>query len=351
MSQNSEINKLLTEFFELERNNPIDKITKVTEEWVENYNKHMNFFVEHLSTMKNNPNVNAVPFKLKMLNLSNSEFEQMYRMKRTTVQQLQNELNYSQNNIFDMNLLICLWVLGSIKSFAEISKLLEMSLKGVNEICTYLYESILNLSQKYIRWPQDPELLEIEEGFLDEFKFPGVVGVIGNIHTAFNNDKLNPNSEKYYNENTKNYTIVLQAVCDNKHLFRNVHIGYPGSYSTENIFKSSKIYKTLTDSNNIIAKTKKHLLGGTAFPYLSTLLTPYVSGKNNSLTDREFKFNLLHGSVMTSFEKTFRMVENRFPRIKNLDSSSPKFVTLIVSTICALHNFCNAKNDVFNCDT
>lgn len=354
MSEDSQINILLTEFFELERNTPINKIANVTQEWVENCNKHMKVLIEHLPTTKNDPNENEVPFKLNMLKLNNFDFEQMYRMKRTTMQQLQKELNcFSENNILDVNVLICLWMLGSTKSFMEISDRLQESFEDVKEICTNVCERILNLSTKYVCWPQDLELLEIEDGFLSDFKFPGVVGVIGNIHIAFNSDKLDPNSEKYYNENTKNHTIVLQAVCDNKHLFRNLLVGHPGSYSTEAIFKSSEVYKTLTDSNNIIVKTKKHLLGGAAHPYLSTLLTPYASVKNKNLTDRQFKFNLLHGSVLTTIEKTFKMVENRFPRIKNVDTSCPKFATLIVSTICALHNFCNAKKDISfsNCDT
>lgn len=350
MTNKSSIDEILSQFFGDEINNsPAPCVIDTGEEWIDNSQKSLQDFLHDISPDDNNltslstaKHIQSSPL-FNPQSLRDSEFEQLFRMKRTTFADLQKELAIPAKK--ESNLLLSLWILGNTKSFSEIASLLRIKQESVYDICEKCFTQIVDLSANYVTWPSDTEVLALEKGFQCEFKFPGVVGVVASLHIAVYVTEDDPEGATYFNKGAKHHTIVLQAVCDNNMLFRDIFAGYPGSNSIKTILEASPVYKKLKDENSFITKSKKHLLGGTEHPQLPTLLTPYSIPKYRKPTERELKFNALHGSVMCIVEKTFRMVENRFQRMKSLDTASPKFATLAAGAICTLHNFCRLRND------
>ncbi|GJQ74420.1 hypothetical protein Trydic_g21290 [Trypoxylus dichotomus] len=273
--------------------------------------------------------------------IEDTDFQITFRMTRKTFIALQAEIDEIEgidNELTDTNLLCCIWILGNTVSFREASLIFNVDDDFEDVLMQYL-KKILTLGEMYLAWPTDEEAVQIEERFLSKYKFPGVVGVIGSLHIS-----ISPNRKHalYYNNEMNKHTIVLQVVCDSNLVLRDVCAGCPGGKDIQTILKSSPLYKRLTDEDSYLVKNDKHLLGGTEHPQMKTLLTPYAG---NELTDKQTKFNILHNSVMYTVEKTFCMIENRFPRLTCMDNLSPHLATFLVSAACILHNFTRIHGD------
>lgn len=277
-------------------------------------------------------------------NLSDKDFQEVFRMSKTTVVDLQAEMDFLENtnqDRIDSNLLATLWYLGNTKSFEDAQAIfgydnLQTNIEG------YLLK-ILKLGCTYIALPKGAETVIIQNSFNNDYKLSGVVGVIGSLLVEVAADK----DSSFFNEFTEKHTIVLQVVCDNNLLLRDVCVGCPGGQSIKEIFRSSRFCLELLNENSFLAKEKQIFLAGTEHPKLLNLLTPY-KGPLEDLTESEQKFNLLHNSAMNVVQQTFMCLDNRFPRLTGVDELNHELATVVVSAICILHNFTRVRND--NCE-
>lgn len=280
-------------------------------------------------------------------NLSEQSFQSSFRMCCETFVELQAEIDLLED-ISDpetnVNLLICLWVLGNTNDLEDVAGIFDVTGDVYETVEEYLGK-IIKLSGTYIQWPTVSEAEEIEKMFLLKYSFPGIFGVLGSLHVVVNVNNAS-NKDVYFNIQAQKHTVVLQVVCDSNLLIRDASAGLPGGSSIESIFKLSNLHKKLTDENSYIVKKRKHLLGGTEHPHLPTLLTPYKIQAN--MIEKHVKYNNLHASVMHIVEETFRFMENRFPRLTSMDVFPPTFASLVINAACVLHNFTRIRND--NCD-
>lgn len=277
--------------------------------------------------------------------LNDDEFQNIFRMSKTTVIDLQAEIDHLENVYEDRVenlLLVCLWILGNTKPFDEAEQLFNV--KDVENKVHEYFAKILKLASTYIVWPEEDELKLIEKGFLKQYAFPKLVGVIGSLHI-----EINPEGEKdkadYFNNIMHKHTIVLQVVCDNNLLLRDVSVGCPGGKSIKDILESSPLHNLLTDPSSSLLKNDFLLLGGTEHPQLNNLVTPFKFLNVENLNQRHLKYNILHNSVMDVVEKTFKCLETRFPRLTSVDRLNSKMASLIANCICILHNFTRVRND------
>ncbi|KAF2900996.1 hypothetical protein ILUMI_05190 [Ignelater luminosus] len=275
--------------------------------------------------------------------LTDEEFQDIFRMNKKTVIDLQAEIDYSENVYEDRTdpvLLTCLWYLGNTKPLEEAEELFNM--KDIETAIQQYLLKILQLGSVYILWPALDEMKLIENGFAKEYKFPGVVGVIGSLHIETNASEQS-DAELYYNEVMEKHSIILQVVCDSNCILRDVCVGCPGGKSIKEIFETSPLYAYVVGEDSVLSKNEFHLLGGTELPQLDSLLTPYKFISEERITEQQYQYNLLHESVMNVVEKTFRCLENRFPRLTTIEK--PEFASLITSCVCVLHNFTLVHND------
>lgn len=277
--------------------------------------------------------------------LDGEQYQTTFRMTKTSVIALQAELQClyrddqdSANLQIDNHLLATLWFLGSTEPTSAASTLFSFN-ESVTQIIESTLQRLLTLGEVYIPWPTDDEANEIEKSFETKHGYQGIIGVLGSLYISINDSNI---AQEYYNEQTGENMIVLQAVCDYNMLFRDVCVGCPGSYSVADILVRSPLYSKLTDNDSLLAKNKKHLFGGTQHPELKTLRTPY---KGKQLTKKQREFNRLHSSVICIVEDAFKYLKNRFPRLTSVDGLNPQFVSLLVGASCILHNFTRIRND------
>ena len=103
-----------------------------------------------------------------------------------------------------------------------------------------------HLQAKFIRWPDTGERAAIAQSFATKNTFPSIIGAIDGSHILI----IAPNE---YAENFINgksfHSIVLQVVCDEKMIFRDIVVGWPGcEYFIPKRHRNSSAHNGLSSS-------------------------------------------------------------------------------------------------------
>ncbi len=123
---------------------------------------------------------------------------------------------------------------------------------------------------------------KLANGFQDKTGFPGVIGAIDGTHIPIPAPTLHRN--RYINRKG-HASIQLQAVCTLQMMFLDVYTGWPGSVHDARLFWNCPLYGHLQD----VMRSDYHLLGDSAFPLSTSLITPYRD--NGHLSQRQKKKN------------------------------------------------------------
>lgn len=148
------------------------------------------------------------------------------------------------------------------------------------EVCKVLCE----LRSDYIRWPGEDDLFHLVNGFQQKTGFPGVIDSHWKTHIPIPAHILHGNS---YINRKRHASIQLQAVATSEMIFLDVYTGWPGPVHDAKVYWNSPIYHHLQNAKG----TNCHLLGDSAYPLSTTLITRYRD--NGHLSPMQKKFNTL----------------------------------------------------------
>lgn len=239
--------------------------------------------------------------------------------------------------------------MGNNQSYMAAAKLFEISKGTVYRVFHQICSELTILAGKYVQWPDPDECDEISTSFENQYGFPGVIGVIGACHVEIREPESREEAVRFKNEQTGQYTVILQAVCDHKLKFRDVCAGFPGQTSKSRVLVGSPLYTRLSSRTDPLIEPHKHILGSSDYPQLSTLLTPYSeSASGRPLTKQELKFNILHRSARSVVEQAFEILKKRFQRLRFIDVSRTELASKVVVAACVLHNFALMHGDEFD---
>lgn len=167
--------------------------------------------------------------------------------------------------------------------------------------------------------------------------FPGVVGMIDGTHISIT--KPAERGIDYFNRKDY-YLVVLQAVVMEDLRFIDAFAGFPGKVHDARIFHNSPLFV------NGQAKCRGgHLLGDSAYPNLTWLLTPFRD--NGHLTETQIRFNYVHSSFRSNAERAFGILKGRFKRLKHIDQKNVSNIEKTILTACVLHNICILNHEEF----
>ena len=101
-----------------------------------------------------------------------------------------------------------------------------MGISSMHNIIDQIIDITVNhLQSKFIRWPDAGERAAIAQSFVTRNNFPGIIGAIDGRRIPI----IAPNE---YHDNFINrksfHSIVLQVVCDERMIFLDIVIGWPG---------------------------------------------------------------------------------------------------------------------------
>lgn len=248
----------------------------------------------------------------------------------------------------EKKVLLTAWLMGNNQSYMAAARLFELSKGTVYRIFHHICSELTILAGKYIQWPDPEESDEISVSFENKYGFPGVIGVIGACHVEIREPESQEEAARFKNEQTGQYTVVLQAVCDDKQAFRDVCAGFPGQTSKLRVLVGSPLYTRLSSHTDPLIEPHKHILGSSDYPQLSTLLTPYSTcAAGRPLTKQELRFNSLHQTARSVVDQAFEVLKRRFQRLRFIDVSRTELASKVVVAACVLHNFALMHEDEF----
>lgn len=111
------------------------------------------------------------------------------------------------------------------------------------------------------------------------------------------------------------------------------------------VFRELFIYAELA---LICQKDEYHLLGDSAYPILTYLMTPYED--NGRLTSRQKQFNKRLCGTRVLIENAFGLLIQRFRQLIRCDFQSVAKTSIFVLCCCVLHNLCIEADDTESFD-
>jgi len=116
----------------------------------------------------------------------------------------------------------------------------------------------------------------------------------------------------YYNRK-EFHSIILQDIADAKCKFIDVFVGWPGSSHDARVWRESSVGCGLAEDNIKIPKGT-HLLGDSAYPLHSYLMTPFRD--NGHSIRRQTNYNTKLSSKRIVIEQAFGLLKGRFRRLR-----------------------------------
>ena len=213
------------------------------------------------------------------------------------------------------------------------------------EVCHAIVELLLS---KYINIPSGSALKECINGFCIDHGFPQCVGAIDGTHIPVVSPRECP--ADYYNRKGW-HSMIMQGMVDNRGLFTDVYVGWPGRVHDARVFANSTIYQkgqSKTLFPNITRKIKGVdvpllILGDPAYPLLQWVMKAFPN--NGHLTDQQKNFNYRLSKARVVVEHSYGRLKGRWRcLLKRLDVDIGD-VPELVTACCILHNMCEIYGD------
>ncbi|XP_026738240.1 putative nuclease HARBI1 [Trichoplusia ni] len=269
--------------------------------------------------------------------LDNQEFQLRFRLDKPAVEQLLSEIypnlrvkgrrNHGIPPIHQLLLTLRFYALGtmllSVADFIGVSK---------TSACRIVFDvscAIARLYNTYIRM-----LPNTEQDFYNISRFPRVLGALDGTHIRIQSP-CSQIGEEF--RNRKGYfSINVQAVCDANLLFMNVVARWPGSAHDATIFNNSEL-RAQCESGLF---GNKWLLGDSAYPLKSYLLTPLL----NPQTQSQQLYNEAHIRTRNCIERCFGVWKRRFPIVALTMRLSLSRANAVIIATAVLHNICRLRS-------
>ncbi|XP_067667653.1 putative nuclease HARBI1 [Haliotis asinina] len=154
------------------------------------------------------------------------------------------------------------------------------------------------------------------------------------------------------------YSLILQAVCDDKYIFRDINIGWPGRVHDARVFSNSEIFQKGEESRLFPKWFKKVslsdkdvqlpvvILGDPAYPLRSWLLKPFPN--RGALSSSQRVFNSRLSSARRTIENSFGRLKGRWRCLQKRLDVGVEFSCTVIAECVVLHNICEIHNHRFD---
>ncbi|XP_062510047.1 putative nuclease HARBI1 [Corticium candelabrum] len=241
----------------------------------------------------------------------------------------------------DKQLLLTLWYLANqetIRSIGDRFGVCDATVhRTVRRMMTVVKEAIMG---EVVVWPTGDRAKAAIEGFRARCGVKNVIGAIDGSHIAI---KAPSQHQTDYINRKGFHSIVLQAVCDNRMLFTDCFVGWPGSVHDSRVYRNSPLFQAAESRYSNIFPMDSFLVGDAAYPLSKWTLTPFRDTGN--LSEKVKYYNFAQSSTRIVIEQAFAALKGRFRRLKYIDMDSTSVISDVVLTACTFHNVCILGED------
>jgi hypothetical protein len=290
------------------------------------------------------------------LQMGNWQFKHHFRMTRANFDRLCAETrpvapSRTRYGAFDWDFKVgvFLWRMATGDHCRVIGQQFSISNSSVTRITQEVAQRFRNvLSAHYVRFPYERDEKYLIASCWEEIGgFPGVIGAIDGTHISFHGAPAVQNPAVYF-DRKKNYSILAQAVVDNRGIFIDFDIGWPGSAHDARAFSESSFFRFMND--HIAAAREEnpgdkwYVLGDSAYPLSDWLMKPYPQLADDD-TGPRLSFNIGHARQRVAVENAFGRLKQRWRQLFCLEVTEVATAVLWTHTCMLLHNFCELRND------
>ncbi|KAK3925265.1 Protein ANTAGONIST OF LIKE HETEROCHROMATIN PROTEIN 1 [Frankliniella fusca] len=275
--------------------------------------------------------------------MSNTSFREHFRMDRIVFQRLVVEIGNhmrATNRIvrnrtpLDLCVLMGIWPLFNQDTFRSSGLHFGKKKGSIHFHYAYVIEVLREMRSRYIKWPDAQEREIIKAAFEENYGYPGVVGCIDGVSIEITAPLEDP--QRFINRHDQ-YSMLVQAVCDHRLLYRDVYVGEPGCIGDVRNFNRSPLSLNLLTSPDFLSDGE-HILGDGAYqPLTSKVLIPYTN--NGHLSQRQRTHNFLLSACRSKVENSFALLRAKNRRLKKLPMRNPFLVSDHIMASFVLHNF------------
>lgn len=254
----------------------------------------------------------------------------------------------------EKRLAICLYYLkdqGSLRMTANTFGVSRSTVSiSLRKVCKGICE---HLGPLYIKFPStEEELIEHAGRFESKFSIPQVIGCVDGTHIPIR--MPSENHHDYFCYKMK-YSLNCQAICDEKGLFIDVELRWPGSVHDARVYANSHVNERFVSGDypqtfqEVVpgfAPVPPILIGDPAYPLLPNLMKEFATPKSN----KEILFNNAIRKARNQIECAFGRLKARWRILnRNLDVDTD-FASTLIYACFVLHNFCEINKIEINAD-
>lgn len=226
-----------------------------------------------------------------------------------------------------------LWYLGNKCTFREIAEQFGYSESVVHKCVETCIKIICSFTDRFIKWPNYDEQIDVERKFRNVANLPGDIGSCDGSHILI---KAPIAQQASYINRTAKHSVNLLAVCNSDKQFTFIQAGFPGSAHDSRVLKSTILYnKMVQNPASLFLSQSHHIIGDSAFPNSRYLLVPYKDYGN--LNPQQKKYNTKLSQTRCIIENAFGFLKGRFRRLKYIDADLHR-IPDIITACCILHN-------------
>ncbi|KAJ8938583.1 hypothetical protein NQ318_013637 [Aromia moschata] len=270
--------------------------------------------ISDVTNAKNNSVLSDVDFfEDTVQKFTERQYRDTFKMSRETMKKL---IDYLKEKCtadlgrmiisFEKKVHLLLYILGSTESFSNIGKVVNMHKSSLcillREMCSLVTECRFD----WIKWPSLDEQNTITKRIKT---FPNCVGFIDTCQFTMKTPGRNPVNAHLSSK--PEYTIILQAVCDDTLKFTDIYVEDKIKHPDSVAFEGSPLCDEL---ENIIS-CENHILGGANYPLKVNLMTPF--NRTSSVSKR--MYNKAHAASRMYIRRAFGRLKAKFRRLKYLD--------------------------------
>lgn len=220
----------------------------------------------------------------------------------------------------------------------EISLLFNMTQSSFERILERCFNYFERIAPSIIKFPtSNEEEMLVREEFERVAGFKNVIGCIDGSYIPIRKPAHKCRST-YINRHDQ-ISLTLQAICDSKLRFLDIFTGVSSKIHDSRVLSLSYINETLPT----IVGQDRHILGDSAYPICTWLLTPYKDYGN--LTPSHVDYNYRFSKTRVKIENAFGLLKSRFRQLIRLDFWKVKTMSRFILSCCVLHNLCIDNND------
>ncbi|XP_043718738.1 protein ALP1-like [Telopea speciosissima] len=280
------------------------------------------------------------------------EFKRAFRMSRATFDMICEELNSVVAKEDTMlraaipvrqRVAVCIWRLATGEPLRLVSKRFGLGIstchKLVLEVCSAIKTVLM---PKFLQWPDEETYKKTKEDFESISGIPNVIGSMYTTHIPIIAPKISVSAyfnKRHTERNQKtSYSITVQGVVDQKGVFTDVCIGWPGSLPDDKVLEKSALYQR---ANGGLLKGV-WIVGSSGYPLMDWVLVPYT---HQHLTWTQHAFNEKIGEIQRIAKDSFSRLKGRWSCLQKRTEVKLQDLPVVLGACCVLHNICEMRNE------